>query len=621
MMKRFLVLWLPLVLVLMLFSGCGKQELTETELNAPTETEPTQPLLTPVDESVFYFSNELEYGRLYSQRLDGTDLKLVADSYCYNVQQAGEAVYYQSGEDLCIYHIPTGKASVLIEDVSTYTVDGEHLVYYLKLEEWYKSDVRYRNLKTGEDVSIEVIFDAGSCDIADGILYYNKYEQEYGNGLLCVCNLETLETITVANEISSFHRLQAVPGGVYFEGVGADFTFAQYFASADGSVLKKVDVGLTANCQMFLESDGEAYCVYTAYDETGSECAIHRHNPDGSLTEILRGHDGGYFTVHPLPAGRWLVVHTYYDGWSAEGSDGEYENYIYRLAYYLMDADGEITPLDTTGENGKLFAGGDFPVIDSSTARKPVTADLYFLFVANHGHAGAKPICSTTHGAWLKIADQEADLALLAAPTKEEMDYLNQKGVGIEMKLYGGDGLVFIGNAANPVENLTHEQIIAIYQGKITNWSEVGGPDQPIIVYYRDDQSGSQRLFEKMVFKGLELPDYEKLGFWYMDEMSTIVDIVLNDPYSIGYSIMTYLDDVYENENVKVFGVDGVIPSVDTVKDGTYPYHTQGYVVIRSDEPKGSPARRLFDWFGCPISDEILIANGITPLHGEEGIG
>ena len=96
---------------------------------------------------------------------------------------------------------------------------------------------------------------------------------------------------------------------------------------------------------------------------------------------------------------------------------------------------------------------------------------------------------------------------------------------------------------------------------------------------------------------------------------------MIHDPYSIGYSIMTYLDDVYENEQLKVFAVDGVVPSVDTVKDGSYPYHTQGFVVIRSDEPKSSPARRLFDWFGSPVSDEILIANGITPLHGESGIG
>ena len=211
------------------------------------------------------------------------------------------------------------------------------------------------------------------------------------------------------------------------------------------------------------------------------------------------------------------------------------------------------------------------------------------------------------------------DLALLAAPTEEELAYLQQQGVEVDMKLYGGDGLVFIGNAANPVTNLTHEQIIGIYRGKITNWKEVGGPDHPITVYYRDEQSGSQRLFEKLVFKGLEIPDFARMDFALMDDMSSIVDIILEDPYSIGYSIMTYLDEVYAEENLQVFSVNGTLPSPDTVADGTYPYNTQGYLVIRSDEPEDSPARRLFNWFGCPVSDDLLTFNSVTPLSG--GIG
>ena len=604
--------------ILIFAAGCSKKV---PEASQPTEPEVPDPTLAEVDESVFYFTNTSEYGRLYSQRLDGSDLDLVVDTYCYDVMQVGESVYYLDGKNLCVYHIPTAEASVLIENVTIYTVDEEHLVYYRPLEEWSKSEVRYRNLKTGEDVSIEAIFSAGNCDIADGILYYTKYDGEYGDSLLCVYNLETREMTKIADELVFFYRLQAVPGGVYFEGTAEDYSFGQYYASADGSILRKVEGGLTENCQMFWVSNGEIYCVCSIYEESGMKSSVHRHNSDGTVTDILCGNDDGYFTVNPLTDGNWLVEHSFYDSWTPVDAKDEESYYVYRTEYFLLDKDCNVTPIDATGELGQMFAMGDFPVIDSSTARKPVTADLYNIFVANHGHEGAKPLCSTTHGAWTNIADRKVDLAFLAAPTEEEMAYLNERGVSIEMKLYGGDGLVFIGNAANPVQNLTHEQIVAIYRGEIKNWSELGGPDEPIIVYYRDDQSGSQRLFEKMVFKGLELPDYEALGFWYMDEMSTIVDIVIDDPYAIGYSIMTYLEDVYENENLKVFAVNGVAPSVDSVKDSTYPYHTQGFIVIRSDEPAGSPARRLYDWFGSPVSDEILVANGITPLHGESGIG
>ena len=102
-----------------------------------------------------------------------------------------------------------------------------------------------------------------------------------------------------------------------------------------------------------------------------------------------------------------------------------------------------------------------------------------------------------------------------------------------------------------------------------------------------------------------------------MDDMSSIVNICLADPYAIGYSIMTYLQDVYANEGLQVFSVNGAAPSAETVKDKSYPYNTQGYLVIRSDEPENSPARRLFNWFGTAMSDDILYNNSVTPLHDD----
>lgn len=99
-----------------------------------------------------------------------------------------------------------------------------------------------------------------------------------------------------------------------------------------------------------------------------------------------------------------------------------------------------------------------------------------------------------------------------------------------------------------------------------------------------------------------------------MDEMSTIVNICQNDPYAIGYTIMTYLSDVYANEGVRVFSIGGVTPQVSTIKDQSYPYNTRGYVVIRRDEEEDSPARRLYNWFGSPASAELLTQNSITPL-------
>lgn len=299
---------------------------------------------------------------------------------------------------------------------------------------------------------------------------------------------------------------------------------------------------------------------------------------------------------------------------SASVEAGDY-GWTNTTTYIVLDMESaKLYIVDLNGLYSELFADGDFPVMDSSTARKPLVQNIYRFFCLDTGYGGAEPLCSTTHGAWLNIADKKADIALLAAPTDEEKAYLAERGVEVEMKLYGGDGLVFIGNNACGVTNLTLDQVRAIFRGEITNWSELGGADHAIRVLYRDDQSGSQRLFEKMVFKGEDTPDYEALGFERLDEMSTLVSACLDDPYAIGYSIMTYLNDVYSNEALLAFSLNGYSATAENVRTGDYPLGTKGYVVIRSDEPENSPARRLYDWFGSPLSDTFLTSCGITPL-------
>ena len=283
--------------------------------------------------------------------------------------------------------------------------------------------------------------------------------------------------------------------------------------------------------------------------------------------------------------------------------------------YIVLDMESEqLYIVDLPGQYGSLFADGDFPVMDSSTARKPLVNDIYRFFCLDNAYGGTEPLCSTTHGAWLNIADKKADIALLAAPTEEEEAYLKEQGVEVEMKLYGGDGLVFIGNTACGVTDLTLDELRSIFRGEITNWSQLGGADHEIHVLYRDDQSGSQRLFEKLLFKDEEAPDMAELGFERLDEMSTLVSACLDNPYAIGYSIMTYLNDVYSNEALMAFSVNGYAATSENVRTGDYPLGTKGYVVIRSDEAEDSPARRLYNWFGSPLSDTFLTARGITPL-------
>jgi phosphate transport system substrate-binding protein len=259
-----------------------------------------------------------------------------------------------------------------------------------------------------------------------------------------------------------------------------------------------------------------------------------------------------------------------------------------------------------------------FPLLDSSTARIPITAALYDLFVRQCGLSGPEPICSKTHQAWLNLADGTVDLILCIAPTVEERAYLYEKGVDVEMRLYGCDGLVFLGNSANPVKNLTKEQIKGIYRGEIVNWRELGGPDHKINAYYREDQSGSQRFFEDLVWKGEKIPDFGQLGLQMSEEMSDITYTVIDDPYAIGFNIMSYVDMEFSDPRLMLFSVEGVTPKTETLADATYAYITQAYIIINADEPADSPARWLFNWFGCDISRDLIAgSSSLSVIFGE----
>lgn len=371
---------------------------------------------------------------------------------------------------------------------------------------------------------------------------------------------------------------------------------------SDGSVVN-VNGAIYANDSVLYAWDG----TYLLEGNYTTNFALYLVRGDERLSLDLPSEDSSKY-VAATRGGKALIA-------CSQSSDAGDYGWTSSTRYYVLDLEStQLYEIGVKGYYSELFAAGDFPVIDSSTARKPLTSSIYRFFCLDTGYGGAEPLCSTTHGAWLNIADKKADIALLAAPTDEEKAYLAERGVEVEMKLYGGDGLVFIGNSACGVTDLTLDQVRAIFRGEITNWSELGGADHAIRVLYRDDQSGSQRLFEKMVFKGEDVPDYEALGFERLDEMNTLVSACLDDPYAIGYSIMTYLNDVYSNEALLAFSLNGYSATPENVRTGDYPLGTKGYVVIRSDEPEDSPARRLYNWFGSPLSDTFLTSYGITPL-------
>jgi phosphate transport system substrate-binding protein len=204
-------------------------------------------------------------------------------------------------------------------------------------------------------------------------------------------------------------------------------------------------------------------------------------------------------------------------------------------------------------------------------------------------------------------------LILVTPPSAEELDYARTAGVEFEQSAVAIDGFVFIVNKDNPVNSLTLEQLRGIYSGSITNWSEVGGNDEEIRAFQREEGSGSQTAMLQLVMQGLPMLPPPQVA--RVESMSGLIESVAeyqDGAGSIGYTFDYYAKNLYVNENIKVLKIDGVTPNAASYLDGSYPLTSAYYAVIRSDEPAGSPARRLRDFLLSVVGREVIGLAGYT---------
>jgi phosphate transport system substrate-binding protein len=255
----------------------------------------------------------------------------------------------------------------------------------------------------------------------------------------------------------------------------------------------------------------------------------------------------------------------------------------------------------------------EYPRVDGSTANIPLG-----IYVRAKVTGATLADCvsatqfTTTGPAWHALVNKSADLLLVyEAPDeiKEQID-MNK----LTVKPIGLDALVFMTNTGNPVANLTSEQVIGIYTGNITNWKQVGGKNTPIIPYQRVSNSGSQALMLKLVMKDREPMDVPTT--LQPAEMGGLMDALAsyaNTSNALGYSVYYYVRNMYQVPNVKLLSINGVLPASDTIASGAYPYVNPFYAAIRSDEPDGSPARRLFDWLTTDEGKRAVKDAGYVP--------
>ena len=185
------------------------------------------------------------------------------------------------------------------------------------------------------------------------------------------------------------------------------------------------------------------------------------------------------------------------------------------------------------------------------------------------------------------VTNGSADIGNSSRSLKEE-----EKAAGVVENIVAIDGIAVCVDPANEVADLTKEQLTNIYNGTITNWKEVGGADEPIIVIGREAGSGTRGAFEELV----DLKDACKYAN-ELDSTGAVIAKVASTPGAIGYASLDALDD-----SVKALSLEGVEATAENIKAGNY-FLSRPFVMATKGEI--SEQNDLVQaWFDFVLGDE-----------------
>ena len=175
---------------------------------------------------------------------------------------------------------------------------------------------------------------------------------------------------------------------------------------------------------------------------------------------------------------------------------------------------------------------------------------------------------------------------------------------GLAMYKWAIDGVAAVVNPDNPVKQVSGQQLRDIYSGKITNWKTLGGKDRSINIYTRDKSSGTRAVFWK---KALSKGDVSgKANF--VASNGAMKSAVGTDPYALGYMSVGYIDS-----SVAPVVLDGVMPTLETVRTGEYKV-ARGLFSNTRGEAQGL-AKKFIDYLLSPEGQAIAGEKGFIPVN------
>ena len=255
---------------------------------------------------------------------------------------------------------------------------------------------------------------------------------------------------------------------------------------------------------------------------------------------------------------------------------------------------------DNTNDDSTKTAITGTVATDGSTSMEKVIGALSESFMANNADATVTYNPTGSGSGITAVQEGTCDIGLSSRALKDE-----EKAAGLKETVLAYDGVAIIVHPDNPVSDLTIEQIAQLYTGEITNWKDVGGNDAEVVLIGREAASGTRDGFESITGT--------KEKCLYRQELTSTGDVVTavsQNPDAIGYASLASIKD-----SVKALNVDGVTPSEDTVKDGSYKVQRPFVLVTAEGKALTPVAQAFFDYAASSDAAAIIAKAGAVAAN------
>jgi len=211
------------------------------------------------------------------------------------------------------------------------------------------------------------------------------------------------------------------------------------------------------------------------------------------------------------------------------------------------------------------------------------------------------------------LALKETDIFFGALPSKDQINFTKEQGIEFEYTEIAKEAFVFFVHKDNPIDSLTTEEIKKIYSGEIKNWKEVGGNDEDIVAFQRNEGSGSQSMLIRFMDGTpiMEAPT-EQVNDFMVGIINKVSDYK-NKTNSIGFSFRYYMEGIIKNPNVKMVKIDGIEPNLDNIKNEDYPVTTSLYAVTYKNN-NNENVQKLLKWILSNEGQEIIEKTGYVGI-------